>query len=153
MSTEDKSYSKAEMAGMVQASLSLCATCAHARGEHEGDRSCQAQWETGDKENRMKHSCGCAEFWEMRHQREDGVLVVGYEVGFGGAVGLTLDRRVPTEFWESLGATRMVEVRLQAEVTSKGFKRHKDGGLIELRKLVVTDVRLAELDEETGDLR
>jgi hypothetical protein len=154
--TDDKSYSKAEMAGMVQASLSLCATCAHARGEHEGDTSCLASWETGGGEHELKvrHMCACREFWPIRDQREDGLLVRDYEVGFGGSVGLLLNRRAPTELWESLRAGQRVKLSLELEVTGKGFKQHKDFGLVETRKLSVVAVELGDagFDAETGEV-
>ena len=151
--TEDKNYTKAEMAGMVQASLALCATCSHARGEHEGDKACLASWETGEPETRIKHLCRCAEFWPIRNQREDSLPVREWSVSFGGGLTLELDRRAPTELWESLRAGHRVTLEVEAEVVGKGFKQHKDFGLIETRKLSVMRVNLDEVDPETGELR
>ena len=145
--------------GMLQAALALCGTCSHTDQEHTGAGSwgpCGATWEAGLGVDRHWVTCGCVEYWPTREQREDGLRVVGYEVGFGGSLGLSLDRRYPTELWESLRTGREVSLRLTLEVDAKGFKRHKDGGLIEVRKLKVLGWVLADelavLDEETGEL-
>lgn len=156
MSQDDKAYSKAEVAGMVQASLALCATCSHARGEHDGDSACLAQWESGGGElPKVTHRCRCTEYWPIREQREDGQTVRAWAVSFGGGLELALDRRVTSELWESLHASGRVTLELDLAVAGKGFKPHKDWGLTETRKLTVLGVHWADeagFDAETGEV-
>lgn len=149
---EDRSYSKAE-----QAPLALCATCAHARGEHEGDRACLASWEMGGGNEPVgRQTCGCGEYWPMRDQREDGIPVVEWAVSFGGAVEMWLNRRVTTELWESLRSGARLPLTVSVAVEQKGFRMlHSKGGLLEVRrvKVVEVDEETLGVDEETGELR
>ena len=158
MNEGDRNYSKAEMAGMVQASLALCATCAHDRGgNHPNDGPCQATWEEADEEGtRRQVRCKCGEYWPIRDQREDGMTVVEHELGFGGRLALMLNRRITTELWESLGSNADLRLEVELTVSGKGFKPklHKGFviGLTETRRLQVTDLHLGEVDHETGEV-
>ncbi len=105
----------------------------------------------------MQRFCRCTEFWPYRPQREDGLVVLGHEVGFGGSAGVLLDRRQPTELWDSLKPGKHVTLTVSLKVASKGFKAvYEKGvliGLVELRKLAAERVVWSEeWDEETGEL-
>lgn len=108
-------------------------------------------------EDKVQRFCRCTEFWPYRPQREDGLVVLGHEVGFGGSAGVLLDRRQPTELWDSLKPGKHVTLTVSLKVASKGFKAvYEKGvliGLVELRKLAAERVVWSEeWDEETGEL-
>ena len=142
-----------------QAAFALCATCVHTQTlDHPGDGPCQVSWFTPEK---VQLFCPCREFWPIRPQLEDGLSVLSHEISFGGSVSLVLNRREPTELWDSLSSGRHVTVTMRLEVDGKGFKAVRDHGalvgLAEVRKLraerVVWEFEDDELDGETGELR
>lgn len=141
-----------------QLAMALCATCAHSQSpDHPGDGPCQVSWFNEDKVQRF---CRCAEFWPYRPQREDGYVVMAHEIALGGSVEVLLDRRQPTELWDSLGSGRFVTLTLSLRVAGKGYKAVLEKGAMvgvaEYRKLkaerVVWSYEARELDEETGEL-
>lgn len=144
--------------GGSQASLALCATCAHERvGEHPKDGPCQATWEEATPdETRRTIRCRCNEYWPIRNQREDGMSVIEHELSFGGGTVLMLNRRLTTELWESLASNQELTLEVDLVVVGKGFKPKVDKGFVigltEMRKLRVTDVHLGEVDRETGEI-
>jgi hypothetical protein len=139
-----------------QLAMAMCATCGHSQSpDHLEDGPCQVSWFNADTVQRF---CRCTEFWPYRPQREDGLMVLGHEVGFGGSADVLLDRRQPTELWDSLKPGKHVTLTVSLKVASKGFKAvYEKGvliGLVELRKLKAERVvwSFDELDEETGEL-
>ena len=140
-----------------QRAFALCATCVHTQTlDHPDDGPCQVSWWTPEK---VQMSCLCQEFWPIRPQREDGLTVLGHEISFSGSVDLLLDRRQPTELWDSLRTGKHVRMTLVLEGDGKGFKPVRDKGFLvgisEVRRLKVQRVEWhsAEFDEETGELR
>jgi len=155
---EDWTYSASERATLRQAAMEMCATCAHLKGsQHPEDGPCRAEHTflpegPGGPETTIR--CNCREFWPMRHQREDGEPVTGHSVTFGGSAALILDRRMPTQLWDALRVGQPMRLQVNVEVDAKGFKRDKEFGLIETRKLVVTSIVIGErhVDPETGEV-
>lgn len=164
--TEDRNFSKASIQAGVQASMALCATCAHERGGHPEDGACTKQWK-GGAEGKTDVFCRCEEYWPERRDREDGMAVSDHAVAVGGSVVLTLDRRITTEFWDQLTQGRGLTVLARFEVAGKSF-RLKEVTLKEQRKLVlknlyflqedtlerkqVLDALGREVDPETGEV-
>lgn len=148
----DRNISRAEIGAAVQLSLAMCATCGHVRGDHPEDLICRTTWKTGEgTTNPVEHKCHCQEYWPVRQQREDGMRVIEHEVSFGGSVGLQLDRRVPTEFWDGLSQGKTFKLTTWVTVEGKGFKpKRADGvtiGLIESKKLVASHVEFEQVPD------
>jgi hypothetical protein len=145
----DREYSKGEIGDLVQRAFELCATCAHTAADHTGGLSCETSWHA---DGELRH-CQCGEFWPVTNQREDGLPVVGHELGFGGSVMLPLNRRVTAELWEKLRSGEAAELLVEVEVAGKGFKVARvDGtvaGVVEVRKLKLSRVRVNDWFEES----
>lgn len=119
-----------------QISLSMCATCAHMGYDHDGPCTVTDQ--------ALGAVCPCPEFWPQRDQWEDRLRVLGHEVSISGSVPVRLNRRLPSEFWESLAAGEFATIEVEVEVAGKGFKAERaEGsivGLTEVRKLRVVGI-------------
>lgn len=122
----------------MQAALEICATCSHTAHDHDGPCTVVSP--------EFELPCSCAEFWAYREQREDRLRVVGHELAIAGTWPLRLNRRLPTEFWDSLKAGDVITVEVDLEVEGKGFKAERAEGVIvglrETRKLRVSGVSL-----------
>lgn len=146
--TNDTNYSRGEMSVLVQQALGMCATCAHTAGEHPDSGPCTA--------SRDDYACGCQEFWLAREQTEDGLQVLSHEVTLSGSLPVPLNRRGPTELWDSMRSGNTVLLLIEASVEGKGFKLARFQGdvigTIETRKLKAE--RLVwddQIDPETGE--
>lgn len=141
----DRVMSRQEIATQMQAAFELCATCAHVRSSHEGGlEECNEEWHQEGE----KRVCPCGEFWEWRREHLDGLRIVDREVAFGGAAGLLLNSRVPSDLWDNLMAGHEVALTVVATVEGKGYRvqRHEGEivGVIETRKVKVKMVAPAE---------
>ena len=111
-----------------QTALALCATCAHAEYDHDGPCTVTSQ--------ELGGGCPCPEFWPQRDQWEDRLRVLGHEVSFSGNVEIRLNRRLPSEFWESLAAGEYATIEVEVEVAGKGFKAERaEGAIVGLREV------------------
>lgn len=113
---------RTEMQAAVQAALAICATCAHTFNDHEGP--CTVIRED------IGSVCPCPEFWGYRLQQEDGLRVTGHDLAISGTWPVRLNRRMPTEFWDSLQAGGIVRVEIELEVEGKGFKPERAQGVV-----------------------
>lgn len=143
--------SKASVNAAVQASLALCATCDHSRGQHDADQACTATWKhMGDTSERR---CECAEYWPIRSQHEEGYKVVGWDLKVSGSFPFLHKRRVSTEFWEKLTTGMVIRVKADYEVGPHGFRPKRVKGYLvgveEVRPLTLS--RIVLLDEATGE--
>jgi hypothetical protein len=134
-----RSISRSEIEAGVQAAFEMCATCAHTRATHDG--GCQES--STNKETGEVWYCRCVEFWPFRQEKDDGLPVTGYALGFGGAVELRLTKRAPTELWEALKAGEIRTLTVKVQVGGRGYS-YKDGGLTAKRKLEI--VAIEDLD-------
>lgn len=134
----DSTLSGPALRVVVQAAMEICATCAHTAHDHDGPCTVVGA--------EFAVPCSCREFWPFRDQREDGLRVVGHDLSVSGGWPMVLNRRLPTEFWESLAAGAHVTLEVDLEVEGKGFKAQRSEGVVvgltETRKLRVVGLRL-----------
>lgn len=154
----DRDMSRASIQAGVQAALALCATCDHVRGaSHPNDGPCIETWIF---DGSPRH-CECQEFWPIKVEYVDGLLVMGHGLAIGGSGGLELDRREAQELWDRLLAGKRVRLELELSVEGKGHKLRRVKGFIvgvdETRKLTATRLILPWaqqlVDPETGELQ